>query len=836
MLDYLTELAETSPAVALAALRRRAEAAARAGDKERADALVRDAIALARGGEREEALAQATTGIVALFLSRYDEAREALEDASARFASLPLDDREEVARVDHNLGVVALYGGDANRAARAFERALAEKRRLGDRSGARACLLNLGLSLARLGELERADAALAEAERLARSLGQTQGLGWVLAARADVAVRAANPRRARDLVREAEAIADTLPGTIRADLGLLRAQIALLERDGPAARAAIDAIDAGARSGDPLVDARALTLASEAALATLPVDRITAARLAVRALRVARRAGLRDAEEGAAHALGAARSRRHARYDRPVIARASEEVLGPVWDALRAIAAGASGSAELVAAALARDAGAERAFLCAVEQGGSISGVWAADLDGLPISEARRRAPEALVALAVARDGPLLERDAKLGAKVAIAAPATVGAPRAVIVLEHRFVVTAFDGLTRGVLERWAIAAGLALRTLTPVPPAQTAADAPTSDRPPPEELVSTPNSRPHALAEIGKDIDLTTVLPTPGRHRVFGAISGKSHALRRALARLDIALGGDVPVLITGETGVGKELFARALHDHGARADRPFVAVNCGAIPDTLFEAELFGHVRGSFTGADRARTGLLARAEGGTFFLDEVAELPLPRQATLLRVLQERRYRPVGSDVDVPFDVRVVAATNRDLGALAAAGGFRRDLLYRLNTVEIVIPPLRERREDIPEIVDRFLARASQRSGLRVSLSSGALDALTHHDWPGNVRELEHLVDRLCLSGVKEIGLEHLPREFRRRRASPEPPRPTRGRRDESERDEVHRALTATGGNISRAAAHLGLTRHGLKKRMVRLGMREKRGEGAA
>ncbi len=267
----------------------------------------------------------------------------------------------------------------------------------------------------------------------------------------------------------------------------------------------------------------------------------------------------------------------------------------------------------------------------------------------------------------------------------------------------------------------------------------------------------------------------------------------------------------------------MGKEVFARALHDMGPRAARPFVAVNCAAIPDALFEAELFGHARGSFTGADRARPGLLARAQGGTLLLDEVGELPPLRQATLLRALESRRYRSVGSDDERVFDARIVAATNCDLEKAVQAGQFRQDLLFRLQVLDIRIPPLRDRPDDIPMLARTFLERAAGPT----ELSSGALAALTAHAWPGNVRELEHQMQRLSTIGAARIALEHLPRDIRAARRPSRRSLPERSR-EEVERDDVAHALAATGGNITHAAARLGLTRHGLKKRMLRLGMR--------
>jgi transcriptional regulator with PAS, ATPase and Fis domain len=326
--------------------------------------------------------------------------------------------------------------------------------------------------------------------------------------------------------------------------------------------------------------------------------------------------------------------------------------------------------------------------------------------------------------------------------------------------------------------------------------------------------------------------VHASTATPLLEPQRAFPAILGESRALRRALARLEAAIETDLPVLVVGETGTGKELFSRAVHDLGPRARRPFVAVNCAAIPDALFEAELFGHARGSFTGAHAARAGLVARAEGGTLLLDEIGELHPMRQAALLRALETKRYRSVGSDEERAFDVRIVAATNRDLAGAVADGSFRQDLLFRLRVLEVKVPALRERAEDVPLLARHFLDAA----GSRAEIAPRALDALSGYPWPGNVRELAHHMQRLAALRVARIDLEHLAREVRASSASPSSVPSRRGATSaDDERDEVTRALETTAGNISRAATLLGLTRHGLKKRMLRLGLRAKMGREA-
>jgi len=225
-----------------------------------------------------------------------------------------------------------------------------------------------------------------------------------------------------------------------------------------------------------------------------------------------------------------------------------------------------------------------------------------------------------------------------------------------------------------------------------------------------------------------------------------------------------------DATVLLTGETGTGKEVFARHIHEHSGRRGRALVPVNCGAIPETLLESELFGHVRGAFTGAVASRRGRIAAADGGTLFLDEIGELPLSLQVKLLRVLQERSYEPVGATESVPADFRLVAATNKDLAAEVAAGRFRRDLYYRLLVCPIEVPPLRSRNGDATRLFQHFWSARGERR----PLDPAVLDALATHDWPGNVRELENLVERLavCAEGPV-IRLADLPSTLRGRRA---------------------------------------------------------------
>jgi len=233
---------------------------------------------------------------------------------------------------------------------------------------------------------------------------------------------------------------------------------------------------------------------------------------------------------------------------------------------------------------------------------------------------------------------------------------------------------------------------------------------------------------------------------------RGMGNLIGTSAGMKKVYRILSKVAFSLHPVLILGESGTGKELVARAIHAGGANAAQPFVAVDCSSLAPTLIESELFGHVKGAFTGANRAREGLLTAANGGTVFLDEIGELPPEMQSKLLRALQEKEVRPVGSSHAVPFTARVLAATNRDLTAMVAQGQFRKDLYFRLNVVNLRIPPLRERRDDIPLLAQFFLQQVERECGNAYRFSDEALQLLLEYDWPGNVRELEHTVQRTC------------------------------------------------------------------------------------
>ncbi|HEU4385993.1 MAG TPA: sigma-54 dependent transcriptional regulator [Anaeromyxobacteraceae bacterium] len=309
------------------------------------------------------------------------------------------------------------------------------------------------------------------------------------------------------------------------------------------------------------------------------------------------------------------------------------------------------------------------------------------------------------------------------------------------------------------------------------------------------------------------------------------GALLGEAPSMRLLRDRMEAAAASDVAVLVTGETGTGKDLCARITHERSRRAGRPFVVVNCAAIPETLFEAELFGHEKGAFTGADRRRVGRFAAADGGTLFLDEVGDLAPSSQAKLLRSLESSSFEPVGSSETVRVDVRVVAATNHDLSADIARGLFRKDLFYRLNVIDLHAPPLRERRSDLPLLVGAFLKQIAVRQGRPVpDLEPAAVAALAAHDYPGNVRELQHALERaVALARGSAIGLEHLPVDIAAGTSTAARPEGGAGEFQPLDRavaafehEYVQRALARAGGHRTRAAALLGISRKSLWERL--------------
>ena len=339
-----------------------------------------------------------------------------------------------------------------------------------------------------------------------------------------------------------------------------------------------------------------------------------------------------------------------------------------------------------------------------------------------------------------------------------------------------------------------------------------------------------------------------------PKRAPMSGAVAsrllGQSSVMAELRATLTKVARSQAPVYIAGESGVGKELVARTIHDEGMRAAAPFVPVNCGAIPTELMESEFFGHRKGAFTGAHADKTGLFPAAEGGPLFLDAIAELPRSMQVKLLRAIQEKSVRPVGANTEVPVDVRILSATHKDLAALVEEGRFRHDLYYRINVIELRVPPLRERREDLPVLVDAILTRLAAAQGrLRPELHSDAMEALAHYTFPGNVRELENILERACAladdDGIRAADLRlpearpappSLAAQTSAAAATLDPslidPRESAssalpGFIEEIERKAIEQALVDNRYNKTKAAAQLGITFRALRYKLKKLGI---------
>jgi len=312
------------------------------------------------------------------------------------------------------------------------------------------------------------------------------------------------------------------------------------------------------------------------------------------------------------------------------------------------------------------------------------------------------------------------------------------------------------------------------------------------------------------------------------GRHYSFSEIIGTSKALEQVFRIVEKVADTTASVLIEGESGTGKELIARAIHYKSRRAAKPFLAVNCGALPESILESELFGHTKGAFTGATGDKKGLFRSASGGTILLDEIGEMPQGLQVKLLRALQEHEVTPVGSSIAIKFDARIVAATNKNLEREAAENRFREDLFYRLNVIEIRLPPLRERREDIPMLAKHFVARfAKEQNATEKNISREAMSALVNYHWQGNVRELQNAIERAFILSNDEIEMENLPAKIRSGAESnfemrdPEGLRPTL---EEMERRYILEILKSVGEEKTAAAEILGIDLSTLYRKLKR------------
>jgi PAS domain S-box-containing protein len=331
--------------------------------------------------------------------------------------------------------------------------------------------------------------------------------------------------------------------------------------------------------------------------------------------------------------------------------------------------------------------------------------------------------------------------------------------------------------------------------------------------------------------AETFRDLsELETLRKALNGRYTLGDMVSHSHAMQPAFELASSVAGSDITLLIQGETGTGKELLARAIHGMSSRSDKPFVAINCAALPDTLLESELFGYKKGAFTGAVRDKPGRFAQAKNGTVFLDEIGEISPALQVRLLRVLQEHTYEPLGSNETIRTEARIMAATNRDLASRVELGEFREDLYYRINVIRIDLPPLRERKEDLPLLIEHFINRLNRLHNKSVTgISSGCNSLLMAHDWPGNVRELENILERafvLC-SGTK-IEIKHLPPELAGRAAAPQTGQDIGAVRRSAEAQTIMQTLEKNGFNRVATARELGIHKTTLYRKMKALGLK--------
>jgi len=349
-------------------------------------------------------------------------------------------------------------------------------------------------------------------------------------------------------------------------------------------------------------------------------------------------------------------------------------------------------------------------------------------------------------------------------------------------------------------------------------------------------------------IGAVGAFVDMTSfvlanekiaLLERQTRPRdTFQELVGRSPAMQEVFRRLRLAADSDVTVLLTGESGTGKELAAAAIHSLSDRRDKPFLAVNCSAMPESLLESELFGHVKGAFTGAVRDKLGVFQAADQGTLFLDEIGDVSPAIQVKLLRVLQEREIRRVGDDRSTKIDVRLITATNRNLRQMIATGDIREDFYYRIRVFEVPLPPLRQRREDIPPLAEHFIQQLNRNKGKHVDgIARDALQRMVEYSWPGNVRELRNAIEHAFVTVFGDrIGYLDLPAEVRENRDLPQPSAtssvtaaPVRNGAENDERQQILQALQAAGGNRTQAAKMLGYSRVTLWKKMNRYGIQE-------
>ncbi|MFO0602781.1 MAG: sigma 54-interacting transcriptional regulator [Polyangiales bacterium] len=837
-LDAAREATDSADALALragdVALRARVRAlvgmaAQRAGDHDAARRAYADAWALAceSGDLHAAASYRANLGGAALDAGALGEALRELTRAARALATLGR--MPELARALVNEASLYAWAGDRVAAADAASRAADAARAVGD-------ALTEGFAAMVAGDALDDPRAAAEALRVASARLRAAGDG----PRADEASARAAVRLVRaGAAAEAEAVLNGAPGEGEdggAMVALARLEVAL------AARAPVREVDAllaaaRARCADDRATEHDLWLArAEAAAYAARGDRAAAERAAEAARRRA---------EALAATLPAELGRRFLALHAPAAAEAAGAGRDGVrWRRLVAITHRLNDEPrlrallELVVDATVELTGASRGFVLLKGDDGELRtrtarNIGARDLDGdemafsRSVAEHVARTGEALVTVDASADGRFHAAASVTAMQLrsVLAVPLRVhGEVVGTVYVDDRFRAGAFDDDAVEVARAFADAAAVAIHNARARSELQRALRR--------AERLSEELERRVDAQRVELEAVRQTLAQDVARGRYEGIV-GRGPAMERLLALVDRVAPTGMPVLLQGESGTGKELVARAIHANSPRAARAFVAENCGAVTETLLESTLFGHVRGAFTGADRNRAGLFEVADGGTLFLDEVGEMSPAMQAKLLRVLQEGEVRPVGGERSRKVDVRVIAATHRDLPEMVRRGAFREDLFYRLAVVVLPVPALRERREDIPTLVAHFLARAP---GAKVEIDRKAMARLVAAPWPGNVRQLENEVMRAAVmaDGIIREGDLALPPPAGASgvastgaRAGDGAALDLRHAVTDVERELVERALREHGWNQSRAARALGLSRFGLQKKLKRLGI---------
>jgi transcriptional regulator with GAF, ATPase, and Fis domain/tetratricopeptide (TPR) repeat protein len=771
-------------------------------------------------GERHAAATYlVNAGLGRLERGEVGPAIDALREGARRLTALSR--RREAARALYNLGNAASLVGDDALARDALRRGAAWAEEVGDAAAAALAAVVEAEQALRAGKLEAAARTL---ERAWAREGVPDAVRVTVGARRAIvaAVRGRLGEARAALAAVAERPTDRA-GEVERALGRVRLALAE-EAFEPAAAAAAEAAALAAEGGwevrlrAALAGAEAFERAGRAEASTEALARARAlldragatlpsgARARLRAVSAYQRAfGAAPRPRGPRERGGAWRilaRRAKALVREPRLARLHEGIV--------------DAAVEL--------ADAERGFLVTRSRDGALK-VRAARAFGADLADER---PSASVAARVLDAGrPLVTVDAleddrldraasvhAMALRSVLAVPIPLGGARAAaLVLDDRLRPGAFDEATVAVVSDLAeLAAGAIER-----------AEALRRER---RERRRLARDKRRLSARVESAEQELSALRERAGGPAFEGIVAESESLRRALRLAARVASADVPVLVRGESGTGKELVARAIHDASPRADGPYVGENCAAIPETLLESTLFGHVRGAFTGADAARRGLFEVADGGTLFLDEIGEMSEPMQAKLLRVLQDGRLRPIGSERERTVDVRLVAATHRDLERMVAEGTFRQDLFYRIAVVQVGLPPLRERPEDVAPLVEAFLARHAP--DRRVRVDEAAMRALRAFAWPGNVRQLENEIRRALVLAEDVVRVEHLSEPVRGEAGGEALDElDLKGQVDALERRLIVQALSRTDGNQTRAAELLGVSRYGLQKMMKRLGV---------